>query len=177
VDLTGDGAIDVATACSGGSAVEVLLGEGDGGWGAPAWFPTGATPWAVAAGDFDGDSRVDLAAVNRASGDLAFLWGEGVTGAPAAPGAARVALQVGPNPFSESLRLSLAIPGRPIVSLRVHDVTGRLVARLFHGQWSGTQAISWDGRDEQGQDTASGVYFVRAEVDGSALVRKVSRRR
>ncbi|HYS07067.1 MAG TPA: VCBS repeat-containing protein [Candidatus Dormibacteraeota bacterium] len=66
VDLNGDGAIDLAVADRGrpGAApggVSLLFGGGNGSFTAAAPLFAGAAPSAVAAGDFDGDGRPDLA--------------------------------------------------------------------------------------------------------------------
>src|SRR5215216_3718763 len=57
-DLNGDGRVDLAGA--GANVVSVMLGNGDGTFGAKTDFPTAADPQAVAAGDFNSDGKVDL---------------------------------------------------------------------------------------------------------------------
>ncbi|MCI0582737.1 MAG: VCBS repeat-containing protein [Chloroflexi bacterium] len=95
-DVDGNGAADVLTADLEGSSVTVLLGDGRGGFrpapGSP--FPAGDAPFAVAAGDLDGDGAVDLAVTSSASNStqrgrdgLALLRGDGRGGFAAWPGA------------------------------------------------------------------------------------------
>jgi flagellar hook assembly protein FlgD len=38
----------------------------------------------------------------------------------------------------------------------------------------GSHSIEWDGKDQTGEAVPSGVYFVRAEIDGRAVTGKVS---
>ncbi len=67
-----------------------------------------------------------------------------------------------PNPFNPStaFRFSLAEPGR--VSLAIYDVSGRRVRKLIEGALpTGEHEIVWDGRDDRGGKSASGVYFSR----------------
>src|SRR5436190_17845962 len=59
-DLNGNGKLDLAGA--GANAVSVMLGNGDGTFGAKTDFPTAADPQAVAAGDFNSDGKMDLVA-------------------------------------------------------------------------------------------------------------------
>jgi hypothetical protein len=67
-----------------------------------------------------------------------------------------------PNPLLDrtSVRLDLARPAE--INLAVFDPSGRLVATLHRGPSSpGRHTISWDGRDDSGSHTRSGVYFLR----------------
>jgi len=68
-----------------------------------------------------------------------------------------------PNPFNTSTTISFNVPGGGgEVSLQVYDASGRLVKTLVDGyQPSGARAVSWDGRNGQGQPLASGIYFYR----------------
>ncbi|NUQ43909.1 MAG: hypothetical protein HUU32_21180 [Calditrichaceae bacterium] len=46
------------------------------------------------------------------------------------------------------------------VSLKIYDLPGRLVKTLADGEFSaGTHRVEWDGRDERGNEAASGVYL------------------
>src|ERR1044071_7620079 len=75
-DLNGDGKVDLAG--SGANVVSVMLGNGDGTFGAKTDFPVAAAPQAVAAGDFNSDGKVDLmATLNDAQLSLALLTGTG----------------------------------------------------------------------------------------------------
>ncbi len=91
-----------------------------------------------------------------------------------------------PNPFNAITVISYAVPstgqlsadgGRAwVVELRVHNITGQLVRTLVNeSQGPGVYSVSWDGRDAQGQDVGSGVYFYRLKVKGDRL--KVSEMR
>jgi hypothetical protein len=79
-----------------------------------------------------------------------------------------------PNPFHGTTRLSFGIPGDDLVSVAVFDVNGRRVRTLStSARTAGTHEIEWDGRDDFGRDTASGVYFARIEWRGEAATRKL----
>ena len=80
-DLNGDGRTDLAITntfrCS------VLLGKGDGTFGAPHVFATAFSPCDAALADVDGDGKLDLVGVNN-SGNAVTIWpgrGDGTFGA------------------------------------------------------------------------------------------------
>jgi hypothetical protein len=67
-----------------------------------------------------------------------------------------------PNPFRAALtvRYSLAAEGR--VTLRVHDLAGRVVRTLADGVMRpGRYNVNWSGTDDRGRELARGVYFCR----------------
>lgn len=57
--------------------VSVLLGAGDGSFGAEARFPAGLMPQATAAGDVDGDGDADLVVADELDGTVSLLIGAG----------------------------------------------------------------------------------------------------
>ncbi len=102
------------------------------------------------------------------------------TDAPPA-GTAPGVLYVGaphPNPTRGKLGLELALPERAKVSARVFDAAGRQVRTLRDGTLDAARhRIVWDGRDDSGRVTATGVYFVEVQVDARTFHRKVVRLR
>jgi hypothetical protein len=65
-----------------------------------------------------------------------------------------------PNPFNPSTSIEFSLPARERVSLKVFDVSGRLVRTLVDGPLpDGNHRYTWDGNNERGSSVASGVYF------------------
>jgi subtilisin-like proprotein convertase family protein len=67
-----------------------------------------------------------------------------------------------PNPFGDSATLRFGLPRSQQVELAVFDVRGRRVRVLARGsREAGVHTVIWDGRDDRGRPSASGVYFCR----------------
>jgi hypothetical protein len=83
-----------------------------------------------------------------------------------------------PNPFSTEASLGFSLPRELPVRVRVYDVSGALVRTLANETMpGGAHAVRWDGRDESGARTASGVYYVELNAGGESVRRKIVRMR
>ncbi|MDD4857911.1 MAG: FlgD immunoglobulin-like domain containing protein, partial [Candidatus Krumholzibacteria bacterium] len=68
-----------------------------------------------------------------------------------------------PNPFNPVTVIRYDVPASGgMVTVKVYDVSGRLVRTLVDGaQSAGQHTVRWDGRNDNGQSAASGIYFCR----------------
>src|SRR5262249_49477852 len=82
-DFNGDGKLDLVEAdyntsgLASGGAVRVMFGNGDGTFQPPVSYVAGTHLTAVVIGDFDGDGKPDVAAVDNASGSVSVLLNDG----------------------------------------------------------------------------------------------------
>lgn len=69
-------------------------------------------------------------------------------------------LSVHPNPFNPSTQIRFTLPAVSLVSLRIFDITGRLV-RTWNEELrsAGEHLIVWEGNNQNGRHVASGAYF------------------
>ncbi len=80
-----------------------------------------------------------------------------------------------PNPFNPSTAIDFLVPEAGIVTLTIHDIGGRIVARLISGhQLPGSRTVYWDGRSDNGRQAASGVYFTKLQVGDRTEFRKIT---
>lgn len=80
-----------------------------------------------------------------------------------------------PNPFNPETAFEIALPSDATVRVSVFDSRGARVRT-----WSATRLkagihrVAWDGRDDAGETAPSGVYTVRIEADGRAVLHKAT---
>jgi len=56
----------------------------------------------------------------------------------------------------------------------VYDVAGRVVATLYDAHaTAGTLPVTWNGKNARGQESASGVYWIRAALGGEIVSRRL----
>ncbi|RLC78282.1 MAG: hypothetical protein DRI61_10110 [Chloroflexi bacterium] len=78
-----------------------------------------------------------------------------------------------PNPFNVRTVIPYSLSDETEVKLEVFDVLGQKVRTLFVGrQYSGGHEVVWDGRGDDGEALASGVYVYTLEAGGTLLTRK-----
>jgi hypothetical protein len=93
---------------------------------------------------------------------------------PVAP--ARLVLrQNWPNPFNPTTTITYEVPaGAGRVTLRVYDVSGRLVRMLVDRlQPAGSATATWDGSTNSGAIAPSGVYFYRLSAGDASKTRRM----
>lgn len=79
-----------------------------------------------------------------------------------------------PNPFNATATISFTLPDDGEVELTICDILGRTVRRLAGGYFpQGTHTIAFDGRSDNGDLLASGVYLYRLAVAGRVQTRKM----
>ena len=98
-------------------------------------------------------------------------------GAATAAGDLALATRLGanyPNPFNPATSIPFSLSRAGHVTLRVYDVSGRVVATLVDGQvGAGEHVVRWDGRATGGALAATGVYFARFSAEGQSEMRKM----
>jgi hypothetical protein len=79
-----------------------------------------------------------------------------------------------PNPFNSTTQIRFQLPSFQKVSLKILNLMGREVRTLVNEQRpSGSYQILWDGKDNQGNETGTGVYLCVFQAGGYVESRKV----
>ena len=94
--------------------------------------------------------------------DLAYL--------PAKP----VLLTNTPNPFNPATEIKFELPASQTVRLEVVDINGKVVRTLLNGNLdAGVHSVRWDGKDTNGNDMPSGIYFYWLITEGGSVSHKM----
>lgn len=79
-----------------------------------------------------------------------------------------------PNPFNPSTQMVFHLTRSVPVRIEVCDAAGRrLITLVDEVRPAGRHELLWDGRDAQGQKTATGVYFYRLTTPDETQTRKM----
>ena len=82
--------------------------------------------------------------------------------------------QNNPNPFTNATTICYQLPFESDVSLRIYSFTGQLVRILVNERKEvGYYNVTWDGRDENGKEVTSGIYFYKIKTEDYVATRKM----
>jgi subtilisin family serine protease len=79
-----------------------------------------------------------------------------------------------PNPFNSGTSITFDAPGAQTVELSVFNVLGQKIRTLFIGiSTPGRNTIRWDGKDDAGKNSSTGVYFYQLRTPKSVISNKM----
>jgi hypothetical protein len=164
-DFNGDGKADLATTSSSGNTVSVLLNTTAAGsntlsFTAAQTFAVGTNPVALAAADFNGDGKPDLAVTNTGSNTVSVLLNTTAAGSDTASFAAQTTFAVGSHPAGV-LAADFNADGRP--DLAVANSSDQTVSVLLNTTASGAATPSFAA---QQTFAAGGSALVAADFNG-----------
>jgi hypothetical protein len=80
-----------------------------------------------------------------------------------------------PNPFNPETVIKFYLPQDSKVNLRVYNILGQVVHTLVDEPLAaGDHSVTWNGKNEQGRDVASGVYFYRIQAGSFESIQKMT---
>jgi len=66
-----------------------------------------------------------------------------------------------PNPFNPSTTIRFSLPQEAMVNIRVYNIVGKEITQLLNEtRISGEYEIIWNGKDSNGNEMPSGIYFI-----------------
>ena len=70
-----------------------------------------------------------------------------------------------PNPFNPDTKISYALPNDCHVKMTIYNLLGQKIKVLVdEHQTAGTKDVYWNGKDDNGKEVASGVYFYKLDA-------------
>ncbi|MBI5806109.1 T9SS type A sorting domain-containing protein [candidate division TA06 bacterium] len=80
-----------------------------------------------------------------------------------------------PNPSRGRVEITYQLPRSGAVQTKIYNVSGQLVRVLEAGpKPAGYHAVRWDGRDDQGQNLGSGIYFCKLQTEGLSATQRLT---
>ena len=79
-----------------------------------------------------------------------------------------------PNPFNPNTTIKYAIPNAAHVELTIINLSGQVVRTLVNDDLRANfYSVVWDGRNNRGEEVASGMYFYRIQADKFSAIKKL----
>jgi hypothetical protein len=79
-----------------------------------------------------------------------------------------------PNPFNPSTKIEYYVPESSKISIDIFNVKGQKVNGLCSGfRDKGIHQINWNGKDDNGNNLGSGVYFASFNINGRQITKKM----
>lgn len=163
-DIDGDQTLEIIqTSVWANGAVQVFDAE----TGAQEWIKTytaavGSSP---AIGDLDGDGFFDF--VYGCHDGYIYAMTSEPQGIEPELNISPLSCSVSPNPFSSTVSISVDLPERGYASIKVFDLSGKLICSLAESELgSGQQTYVWDGNNQNGESISSGLYICRIQFGG-----------
>ncbi len=85
-----------------------------------------------------------------------------------------VLLQNYPNPFNPTTEIEFVIPKSAQVKIEIFNILGEKIATLVDQKLgAGHKAVEWDGKDDQGREVSTGIYFYRLKAKDFTQTKKM----
>ena len=79
-----------------------------------------------------------------------------------------------PNPFNPETTISFSLSVESHVSIVIFNIRGQKVRTLVNSNHSaGNHSVVWNGKDENGSDVGSGIYFYQMQTNDYVTTRKM----
>ncbi len=82
-------------------------------------------------------------------------------------------LRITPNPFRRATTIEFDLTNNNGVDLKIYDVSGSIIKTLDHLSLEKSFQITWDGKDDFGNNVPSGIYFLRFQSGDYSATEKL----
>ncbi|MFQ5864409.1 MAG: FlgD immunoglobulin-like domain containing protein [bacterium] len=79
-----------------------------------------------------------------------------------------------PNPFNAETVISYSVPVQSQISLSIYNITGQKIRSLVDEiSTPGEFQVTWDGKNDEGKQVASGIFVYKLDAPGISFVKKL----
>jgi len=87
-----------------------------------------------------------------------------------------LSLSAYPNPFGQSVSLQIGVPSKTALQINIYNLKGQVMKCYSEaGFEAGTHYLHWDGFDQLGRKTASGIYLIELKSQSGVVRKKLVR--
>jgi hypothetical protein len=80
-----------------------------------------------------------------------------------------------PNPFNPDTQIRFGLPSSSHVRLQIMNIRGETVRILVDEEKAaGWYTVTWDSKNESGQNVGSGIYLYMIETDEKRILKKMT---
>ncbi len=80
-----------------------------------------------------------------------------------------------PNPFNPETEIRFQLPQAGPVVLKIYNILGKEIRTLVNRNYAaGNHSVRWDGKDSNGSDVSSSIYFYQLQAGQFNQVKKMS---
>ncbi len=182
-DYNNDGVDDVAVNCfyhshvhetSISVAVNPVI---DNNWEVVNLLNISDTHIRMAGADLDGNGTDDIAYVDNSTGEIKVLYNNLLTGINDKNELSFCKTQLMdnyPNPFNPETKITYSLAKEGNTELTIYNIKGQKVKTLMNDHVdAGEHSVIWNGKDQNGADVSSGVYFYRVKTADGVQNRKM----
>jgi hypothetical protein len=176
-DIDGDGDIDLVGVTSYAEGTFVLTNNGAGKFQLRWTGQDAGYAQRIFSGDLDNDGDLDIVTLGGSVYFSTLLNSAGTAVGeeehPAMP-KTFVVSQNYPNPFNPITQIDYALPKDCNVKIDIFNILGQKVKTLIDEfQTAGLKIVHWDGKDDNGQACASGIYFYKIQAGEFSQAKKM----
>jgi hypothetical protein len=79
-----------------------------------------------------------------------------------------------PNPFNPGTTIQYVLNKTGRIRLDIYNVQGQLLRTLAEGNAQpGAYAMAWDGKDAQGNEVVTGIYYYQLQLNDEVMTHKM----
>lgn len=181
VDFDNDGDLDLAVMNENDFDIQVFYNDGSGVFSLEGCYMTTYETENMTIADYNNDGYADIAFNDYNNGRIGFIFNNiGIATEVVDPvdigliPSGFVLEQNYPNPFNPTTTIEFSLPEKADVNLSIYNILGQKVKEFDLGlKPVGSYKLEWNGKDDENNTVASGIYLYRLATDKFVATKKM----